>query len=68
VPLLHLAWPCAEIGNVDGYTSTRNVNTFDDVIDPDQTRRRICRMLAHIPARAERRARQSTKKRPIDTW
>lgn len=68
VPLLHLAWPCAEIGNVDGYTSTRNVNTFDDVIDPDQTRRRICTMLAHIPARAERRARQSTKKRPIDTW
>ena len=68
VPLLHLAWPGAQIGAVDGYASTRNVNTFDDVIDPEATRTMLCAMIAHLPSRGELRARQTQKKRPVDTW
>ena len=68
VPVLHLAWPGAEIGAVDGYASTRNVNTFDDVIDPELTRSMLCAMIAHLPPRSELRARQTHKKRPVDTW
>ncbi|MFT5391897.1 MAG: acetyl-CoA carboxylase carboxyltransferase component [Gammaproteobacteria bacterium] len=68
IPVLQLAWPTTEIGHVDGYSSTRNVNTFDDVIAPAETRIRIERMLRHLPQRAEVRGRQTKKKHPIDTW
>jgi acetyl-CoA carboxylase carboxyltransferase component len=68
ISVLHLAWPTTEIGHVGGYASLRNVNTFDDVIAPAETRVRIERMLAHLPPRAETRARQTAKKRPVDTW
>lgn len=68
IPLQHLAWPTVEIGHVDGFSSVRNVNAFDDVVDPAETRTRIVRMLAHLPDRAEARARQTEKKHPVDTW
>lgn len=68
LPLQHLAWPTVEIGHRDGYSSLRNVNAFDDIIDPAETRTRICRMLKHLPDRGEARARQTEKKHPVDTW
>ncbi|MDG2113070.1 MAG: hypothetical protein P8N02_10705, partial [Actinomycetota bacterium] len=68
IPLQHLAWPTVEIGHVDGFNSVRQVNAFDDIVDPGETRTRIVRMLSHLPDRAETRARQTQKKHPVDTW
>jgi len=68
IPLQHLAWPSVEIGHTDGYSSTRNVNAFDDIVDPRETRQRLVRLLGHLPERTQARARQSEKKHPVDTW
>ena len=68
LPLQHLAWPTVQIGNIDGYSSLRNANAFDDIIDPAETRTRIVRMMAHLPDRATLRAIQTEKKHPVDTW
>ena len=68
LPLQSLAWPTTEIGHVDGFSTIRNRNAFDDVIDPGETRERMMRLLAHLPSRTEQRARQLQKKHPIDTW
>ena len=68
LPLQHVAWPTVPIGHHDGYSSVRNVNAFDDIIDPAETRDRICRMLSRLPARADIRARQTAKKHPVDSW
>lgn len=63
-PVLALAWPTVELGNVDGFSATRNANAHDDVIDPAETRERIVRMLAHLP----RAVPPEVKKHPVDTW
>ena len=68
LPLQHLAWPTVEIGHSDGYSAMRNVNAFDDVVDPAETRTRIARMLGHLPDRRLTRAAQGSKKHPVDTW
>ncbi|MFT7645959.1 MAG: acetyl-CoA carboxylase carboxyltransferase component [Candidatus Poriferisodalaceae bacterium] len=68
LPLLHLAWPTADVRHRDGYWALGNGGGFDDVIDPAETRRRISRMLAHLPDRAVTRSAQQTKKHPVDTW
>ena len=67
VPVMHVAWPTVELGHVDGFSATRNVNAFDDVIDPAETRERIVRLLAHLP-RPPRPAPGTPKKHPVDTW
>ncbi|MPY96366.1 MAG: hypothetical protein GEV08_25870, partial [Acidimicrobiia bacterium] len=67
VPVLSVSWPTVELGHVDGFSATRNVNAHDDVIDPAETRDRIVRMLAHLP-RPARPAPRSAKKHPVDTW
>jgi acetyl-CoA carboxylase carboxyltransferase component len=64
VPIFSVAWPTVEIGHVDGFSATRNVNAYDDIVDPAETRDRIVRMLARLP-----RIRSRTeKKHPVDTW
>ncbi len=68
IPLQHLAWPTVEIGHVDGYSSVRNVNAFDDVIDPRETREAMVRLIGHLPDRSVTRAAQAKKKHPVDTW
>ena len=64
VPVMAVAWPTVELGHLDGFSATRNVNAHDDVIDPAETRERIVRLLAHLP----RPTGRSAKKRPVDTW
>jgi acetyl-CoA carboxylase carboxyltransferase component len=59
-----LAWPTTEIGHIDGYSATRNVNAFDDVINPGQTRQHLARMLGLLPTPKQ----SPVKKHPIDTW
>jgi acetyl-CoA carboxylase carboxyltransferase component len=64
VPVMAVAWPTVELGHLDGFSATRNVNAHDDVIDPVETRERIVRLLARLP----RPTGRSAKKRPVDTW
>ena len=68
VPLWQVAWPTAELGVEDPFTATRNFNSFDDVIEPNETRTGLSRLLAHLPTSAERRSHQRVKKHIIDTW
>jgi len=70
IPLLHVAWPGVEVGRVDGYTSLRNPNVYDDIIDPGETRERVAYMLGCLPPLADRCQRQRSLARsgPIDTW
>ena len=68
VPLWQVAWPTAELGVQDPFTATRNFNSFDDVIEPAQTRNALALLLKHLPASSELRAKQTEKKHPIDTW
>jgi|TARA_B110000438_G_scaffold127765_1_gene124134 acetyl-CoA carboxylase carboxyltransferase component len=67
-PLASFAWPNAEIGNVDGFSATRNMNAFDDVIEPGETRKNIANLLNLLPSQSERRALISDKKHSVDTW
>ncbi|MCH1614763.1 MAG: hypothetical protein L7S47_03535, partial [Acidimicrobiales bacterium] len=66
--LASFAWPNAEIGNVDGFSATRNMNAFDDVIEPGETRKNIANLLNLLPSQSERRALISDKKHSVDTW
>ncbi len=68
VPLWQVAWPTAELGVEDPFTATRNFNSFDDIIEPEETRVGLSRLLHHLPTSAERRSTTSTKKHIIDTW
>ncbi len=68
VPLWQVAWPTAQLGVDDPFTATRNFNSFDDVIEPEQTRVGLSRLLSHLPTSAERRSNRSVKKHIIDTW
>lgn len=62
--VFNLAWPTTQIGHTDGYSATRNVNAFDDVINPNHTRQLLARMLGHLPTPTQ----SAVKKHPIDTW
>lgn len=68
VPLWQVAWPTAHLGLDDPFTATRNFDSFDDVIEPQETRTGLSRLLAHVAPSADRRAGQSAKKHTIDTW
>jgi acetyl-CoA carboxylase carboxyltransferase component len=67
-PLASFAWPNAEIGNVDGFSATRNMNAFDDVIEPGETRKNIANLLNLLPSQSDRRSLISDKKHSVDTW
>jgi acetyl-CoA carboxylase carboxyltransferase component len=67
-PLAAFAWPNAEIGKVDGFSATRNMNAFDDIIEPAETRKSIANLLNLLPSQAERRSLISEKKHSVDTW
>lgn len=67
-PLAAFAWPNAEIGKVDGFSATRNMNAFDDIIEPAETRKSIAKLLNLLPSQAERRSLISKKKHSVDTW
>ncbi|MDA1004638.1 MAG: hypothetical protein O3B31_15035 [Chloroflexi bacterium] len=65
LPLLRLAWPTVELGLNDGFTrSVRERNSFDDVVDPAETRGRILAMLRMT----KRSLDAKSKRHPIDTW
>ncbi|HBU41153.1 MAG TPA: hypothetical protein DEB59_11915 [Acidimicrobiaceae bacterium] len=68
VPLWQIAWPTAELGVTDPFSATRNFNSFDDVIEPNETRVGLSRLLSHLPTSAEVRSKQTVKKHIIDTW
>ncbi len=68
VPLWQVAWPTAHLGATDPFSATRNFNSFDDVIEPAETRSGLSRLLRHTPTSAERRSVQPKKKHTIDTW
>ncbi len=68
VPLWQVAWPTAHLGATDPFSATRNFNSFDDVIEPAETRSGLSRLLRHTPTSAERRSVQTKKKHTIDTW
>jgi acetyl-CoA carboxylase carboxyltransferase component len=68
VPLWQVAWPTAHLGGTDPFSATRNFNSFDDVIEPAETRSGLSRLLRHTPTSAERRSVQTKKKHTIDTW
>ncbi|MEC8977034.1 MAG: carboxyl transferase domain-containing protein [Actinomycetota bacterium] len=68
VPLLQVAWPTANLGIDDPFTATRHFNSFDDVIEPAETRTVLCRLLKHLPSSAECRSAHVKKKHIIDTW
>ena len=68
VPLWQIAWPTAELGVTDPFSATRNFNSFDDVIEPNETRVGLSRLLSHLPTSAEVRSKQTDKKHIIDTW
>ena len=58
-----------EEGIENGRTTRIDTTVVDaNIHAPAETRVRIERMLAHLPPRAETRARQTAKKRPVDTW
>ena len=67
-PLASFAWPNAEIGSIDGFSATRNMNAFDDVIEPAETRKNIVNLLNLLPSQSERRSLISEKKHSVDTW
>ena len=48
--------------------SVVHATVTSDVIDPAETRQRLCRVLARLSDRAVTRAGQTTKKHPVDTW
>ena len=68
VPLWQVAWPTTHLGVEDPFTATRNFNSFDDIIEPQETRPGLAKLLHHLQPSAERRASQSEKKHTIDTW
>ena len=68
VPMWQVAWPTADLGIEDPFTATRNFNSFDDVIEPAETRVGLSRLLNHLSTSAERRTSQTVKKHTIDTW
>ena len=68
VPLWQVAWPTTHLGVNDPFTATRNFNSFDDVIEPRETRIGLSRLLKQLQSSANRRAGQSEKKHTIDTW
>ncbi len=68
VPLWQVAWPTAHLGESDPFAATRNFNSFDDVIEPAETRSGLSRLLRHFTSSAERRSGQPKKKHTIDTW
>lgn len=62
---LRLAWPTAELGGTDGFsTSIRDRNAFDDVVDPAETRDRLIGVLRLTRRTLER----AEKKHTIDGW
>ena len=63
VSVMRLAWPGVELQHRDGFSAFENGHTFDDVIDPRETRARISGVLRHLPRRLSR----EEKKHPIDT-
>jgi len=63
VSAMRLAWPGVELQHRDGFSAFENGHTFDDVIDPRETRARISGVLRHLP----RRLIRTEKKHPIDT-
>ena len=68
VPLWQVAWPTAHLGATDPFSATRNFNSFDDIIEPAETRSGLSRLLRHTPTSSERRSVQPKKKHTIDTW
>lgn len=68
VPLWQVAWPTAHLGSHDPFTATRSFNSFDDIIEPVETRLGLSRLLKHLPTSVERRSSHRKKKHTIDTW
>ena len=65
LPLLRLGWPTVELGVEDGFTrSVHDRNSFDDIVDPAETRDRILAMLRMT----QRSLDGAAKRHPIDTW
>lgn len=64
VPAVVLGWHSVELSRADGFALVRDANAFDDIIEPDQTRARLMRVLRLLPRGRER----SAKHRSVDSW
>ena len=64
VAAMMVAWPSVELNRADGYSLVRDANAFDDIIQPDQTRQRLLRVLKLLPGATPRHK----KHRAVDPW
>ncbi|MGD8415613.1 MAG: carboxyl transferase domain-containing protein [Pseudomonadales bacterium] len=64
VPAVVLGWHSVELNRADGYALVRDANAFDDIIEPEQTRERLVRVLRLLP----RDRGRSEKHRAVDSW
>ena len=64
VPPLALAWHSVELNRADGYALVRDANAFDDIIEPDDTRARLLRVLKLLP----KMPRPAQKPHAVDSW